>query len=138
MCAATDDVDREAFTEAMELVREATDVGRELSAEVLPSDELTALDDAPDGTDKDTDALEAEDGGAEDSKLLLGAAEDATELTEGNTDVTLAIELGRLDAALLKRELETGATDGAAPTKVASWTRPYATRRPGESFMVSS
>lgn len=69
---------------------------------------------------------------AEESKLLLALrVEVAAELKDVNTEETTIPELGTLDGTSAMLE------DGAASTRVASWMRPNATRRPVESFMVS-
>lgn len=160
--AETNDVESEALTDAADAVE--NDVGKELKAEVLliePEDATEdstedGMMDADDAVENDREEGEAADDadesdGVEDERADTDTGADdvgrgdtgtddatedgAAELSEVSTELRLGVAPGSFDTTLLR--LLAGALEGAASTRAASWMRPYATRRPGESFIVS-
>ena len=153
--AEGNDVESVALADAAEEAE--NDVGTELTADVLLIKEDAAeggADDSAEDTEADTvdsdadteDAAEegmvdsdteTEEGGTRETDAEDATEEGATELSEVSTELRPGVALGKaLDTALLSWLLS-GEPEGAASTRVASWMRPYATRRPAESFMVS-
>lgn len=141
--ATTDDVERDALTEVSEdadaEVRESemeAIVDKDVKAELLAREDaaLETTDDTVDAGTDETPDDNVESDGLEVMDTAEDTAEEGVEATEVNTEETGGAELGALDRVL---NVLSDALDGAASTQGASWTRPSATRRPVESFMVS-
>ena len=140
---ATDDVERDALTEVSEDA-EADVRGFEVEAMVdcdvnpeLVAREDAALDSTEDTADEGADEMpddKVDRDALEVIETTDDAAEEGVEAKEVGAEETGGAELGALDT---EPSVLSGALDGAASTKDASWMRPSATRRPVESFMVS-